>query len=78
MIRKFVGWLLHILHIKRRQEIDIIQTLNELMPMLFAAMAIIGAVIQYRQIFPVLSWYMRIWQNIKFCIRRMRIVVIGY
>lgn len=78
MIRIFIEWLLYILHIKKKEGILAIECLERLMPVLFAAMIVLGMNRLLGALLPRLPWYRRIWQSIKARVRYVRAVVVGY
>ena len=78
MIRRLVDWLLYMLHIKHRQDKSVIESLEELMPFLYACLVIMGMWKSIKVSLPKLPWYTMAWQWIKFHIQRARTIAIGY
>lgn len=75
MIRKLVNWLLRTLHIRRKQKKSALVSIMELLPILYAMMAVAFMV---RRAVGDLPLRIRIWLRVKYCVRYVRAAIIGY
>ena len=77
MLRRFIEWLLHILRIKVKESKSAIESIKDLLPVLFAA-TICLSISRVMHTYVKLSWYRLLWWKIRYYVRRARAVVIGY
>ena len=78
MIRRFIEWLLHKLHLKKRVEVDPLKALEEIIPTVFTTMLVISMFKWLKVIMPKFPWYVMVLLKIRFFIQRARAIVIGY
>ena len=77
MLKRFVDWVLIKLHLRKRLYVDPIKALLDLLPTVYACVAIVGLV-RWLGPFPRGPWYKRFWSLLRFKFHRFRFVVIGY
>ena len=78
MLHQIITWILIGLRLKRPTKKFKVETLMDLLPLLFATTIILGAV---KWLWPEkihIPWYRRLWYWLKAKTRRVRAVVIGY
>ena len=79
MLRRITTWVLIKLHLKKRfPSKPAIETLLDLLPLIYVASLIVGAV---KWLCPEgihIPWYRQWWYILRFRLRRLRAVLIGY
>lgn len=77
MIRRIVNQLMYLLCVKNKSRKSLLEMLQELLPVIFAANIIVEAIrafgIEIR-----LPWYKRAWRKLVNYIKIMRRVIVGY
>jgi len=76
MIRRFVDWILHILHIKRREPKSALEAILELIPYLLACMVV--RFIVNKLDLPSPTLWQRVLFGLRLRLRHWRMVVIGH
>jgi len=79
MIRRLVEWILDISGIRRRRRVrkSGLESLMDLLPVVFAVNAIIGTMRQFGPIYS-LPWHKRMWRRVVRFFKRIRLAVIGW
>jgi len=78
MIRRLIEWLLHILHIRRRRKVGALQSLTDLIPMLFCTVALVGLFNWLAPFLPDQPWYERVWWSVWYRVQHVRAIIVGY
>ncbi|KKL65812.1 hypothetical protein LCGC14_2151210 [marine sediment metagenome] len=77
MIRRFVEWLLGVLGIKTRIRKPALESLLDLLPIIYAATVVIG-IVNWFGPFPKLKWHRRLLRWLSWNLQKTRRVLIGY
>ena len=76
MLRRIVNWFGYLLHIKERKELNLLQTLTELLPVIYAAMIVMVGVRVFEP--SAVSRHKRLKHRLRHWFSITRAVVIGY